>query len=93
MPPDRLPGVATEWDFKKLQILRTLNERGTVTATAEALLMTPSAMSQQLSNLAKQLGVPLLEAQGGGSGSPMRRIWCCVTRRRSSLNWRARTRS
>lgn len=26
--------------------------------------MTPSAVSQQLSNLAKQLGVPLLEAQG-----------------------------
>ncbi|MEU4496093.1 LysR substrate-binding domain-containing protein [Streptomyces sp. NPDC023998] len=54
----------TEWDIKKLQILRTLSERGTVTATAEALLMTPSAVSQQLSNLAKQLGVPLLEAQG-----------------------------
>ncbi|MFE7388333.1 LysR substrate-binding domain-containing protein [Streptomyces sp. NPDC057582] len=54
----------TEWDIKKLRILRTLSERGTVTATAEALLMTPSAVSQQLSNLAKQLGVPLLEAQG-----------------------------
>lgn len=54
----------TEWDIKKLQILRTLRERGTVTATAEALLMTPSAVSQQLSNLARQLGVPLLQAQG-----------------------------
>lgn len=54
----------TEWDIKKLQILRTLSERGTLTATAEVLMMTPSAVSQQLSNLAKQLGVPLLEAQG-----------------------------
>ncbi|MFD0417537.1 LysR family transcriptional regulator [Streptomyces sp. NPDC127108] len=54
----------TEWDIKKLQILRTLAERGTVTATARALLMTPSAVSQQLSNLAKQVGVPLLEAHG-----------------------------
>ncbi|WP_328326581.1 MULTISPECIES: LysR family transcriptional regulator [unclassified Streptomyces] len=54
----------TEWDIRKLQILRTLSERGTVTATAEALRMTPSAVSQQLSNLAKQLGVPLLVAQG-----------------------------
>ncbi|MER5934988.1 LysR family transcriptional regulator [Streptomyces sp. NPDC002054] len=54
----------TEWDIKKLRILRTLGEQGTVTATAEALLMTPSAVSQQLTNLAKQLGVPLLEAQG-----------------------------
>ncbi|MFF3259591.1 LysR family transcriptional regulator [Streptomyces sp. NPDC002932] len=54
----------TEWDIKKLRILRVLSERGTVTATAEALMMTPSAVSQQLSNLGKQLGVPLLEAQG-----------------------------
>lgn len=53
-----------EWDIKKLRILRTLAERGTVTATAEALHMTPSAVSQQLTNLAKLLGVPLLEAQG-----------------------------
>ncbi|EDY64908.2 LysR family transcriptional regulator [Streptomyces pristinaespiralis] len=53
-----------EWDIKKLRILRALGEHGTVTATAEALLMTPSAVSQQLSNLARQLGVPLLEAQG-----------------------------
>ena len=53
-----------EWDIRKLQILRTLRERGTVTATAEALRMTPSAVSQQLTNLAKQVGVPLLQAQG-----------------------------
>lgn len=53
-----------DWDIKKLHILRTLRDRGTVTATAEALLMTPSAVSQQLTNLAKQLGVPLLEADG-----------------------------
>ncbi|MFE5733580.1 LysR family transcriptional regulator [Streptomyces sp. NPDC056528] len=54
----------TEWDIRKLRILRTLRDRGTVTATAEALLMTPSAVSQQLTNLAGQLGVRLLEAQG-----------------------------
>ncbi|MFJ3226900.1 LysR substrate-binding domain-containing protein [Streptomyces sp. NPDC086783] len=52
------------WDIKKLRILRTLREHGTVTATAEALALTPSAVSQQLTNLAKQLGVPLLEARG-----------------------------
>ncbi|MFG2716821.1 LysR substrate-binding domain-containing protein [Streptomyces sp. NPDC048416] len=54
----------SEWDIKKLHILRTLREQGTVTATAEVLRMTPSAVSQQLSNLAKQLGVTLLEAHG-----------------------------
>ncbi|MCX5198237.1 LysR family transcriptional regulator [Streptomyces sp. NBC_00249] len=56
----------TEWDIKKLRILRTLADRGTVTATAEALHMTPSAVSQQLTNLARQLGVVLLEPQGRG---------------------------
>ncbi|MFD0026784.1 LysR family transcriptional regulator [Streptomyces sp. NPDC127172] len=55
---------ATDWDIKKLAILRSLRDRGTVTATAHALLMTPSAVSQQLTNLARQLGVPLLEAHG-----------------------------
>lgn len=53
-----------DWDLKKLRILRTLHELGTVTATAEALHMTPSAVSQQLTGLAKALGVTLLEAQG-----------------------------
>lgn len=65
MSDDDLRGVRRDrWDIKKLVILRTLRERGTVTATAQALLMTPSAVSQQLTNLAKQLGVPLLEAHG-----------------------------
>lgn len=54
----------TEWDVKKLRILRTLRDHGTVTATAQVLLMTPSAVSQQLTNLAGQLGVELLEPQG-----------------------------
>ncbi|MFI6579128.1 LysR family transcriptional regulator [Nocardiopsis sp. NPDC050513] len=54
----------TDWDLRKLRVLRTLDELGTVRATAEALRMTPSAVSQQLSSLSKQTGVPLLEAHG-----------------------------
>ncbi|WP_238782679.1 LysR family transcriptional regulator [Streptomyces monomycini] len=53
-----------DWDVKKLRILRTLHELGTVTAAAEALHLTPSAVSQQLTGLARQLGVTLLEAHG-----------------------------
>jgi len=53
-----------DWDLKKLRILRTLAETGTVTAAAERLFMTPSAVSQQLSALARRLGTPLLEARG-----------------------------
>ncbi|MFC6882955.1 MULTISPECIES: LysR family transcriptional regulator [Actinomadura] len=48
----------------RLQTLRVLRERGTVTATAEVLHLTPSTVSQQLRQLARDLGVELLEAQG-----------------------------
>ncbi|MFB4303002.1 LysR family transcriptional regulator [Actinomadura sp. NTSP31] len=48
----------------RLQTLRVLRERGTVTAAAEALHLTPSTVSQQLKQLARDLGVDLLEAQG-----------------------------
>jgi DNA-binding transcriptional LysR family regulator len=55
-----------DWDFRKLQILRALHEAGTVTAAAAALRMTPSAVSQQLAALSKQIGAPVLEARGRG---------------------------
>lgn len=48
----------------RLQTLRVLAERGTVTAAAEALHLTPSTVSQQLQGLARDLGVQLLEAEG-----------------------------
>ncbi|MFD0020659.1 LysR family transcriptional regulator [Streptomyces sp. NPDC058382] len=48
----------------RLQTLRVLAETGTVTATAEALHLTPSTVSQQLRRLADELNVRLLEPQG-----------------------------
>ncbi|WUI04026.1 LysR family transcriptional regulator [Spirillospora sp. NBC_00431] len=48
----------------RLRTLRVLAERGTVTAAAEALHLTPSTVSQQLRQLARDLGVDLLQAQG-----------------------------
>src|SRR5690625_7647266 len=59
-------GAVTDWDLRKLRVLRALSELGTVRATAEALCMTPSAVCQQLSSLAHEVGPPLLEAQGRG---------------------------
>ncbi|MFD9789361.1 LysR family transcriptional regulator [Streptomyces sp. NPDC059070] len=49
---------------RQLQILRELGELGSVTATAEALLMTPSAVSQQLRLLQRSVPVPLTERDG-----------------------------
>lgn len=51
-------------DLRRLRVLRELRERGTVSATAEALNLTPSAVSQQLANLSRETGVPLLAPQG-----------------------------
>ncbi|MGO4491965.1 LysR family transcriptional regulator [Arthrobacter sp. 2YAF22_2] len=53
-------------DFKRLRILRELADRGTVGATAEALRVTPSAVSQQLKTLQDELGVVLVEKSGRG---------------------------
>lgn len=51
-------------DAYRLRVLRELADRGTVGATAQALSMTPSAVSQQLKVLSKEAGVDLLEPDG-----------------------------
>ncbi len=53
-------------DLRRLRVLRELEQRRTVSATATALHLTPSAVSQQIAGLARDLGVPLLEKQGRG---------------------------
>src|SRR5215217_4044827 len=53
-------------DLRRLRLLRELNERGTIAAVAEALQFTPSAVSQQLAQLEREAGVPLLERVGRG---------------------------
>ena len=53
-------------DLRRLRLLRELNERSTIAAVADALQFTPSAVSQQLAQLEREAGVPLLERQGRG---------------------------
>jgi DNA-binding transcriptional LysR family regulator len=53
-------------DLRRLRLLRELNERGTIAAVAEALRLTPSAVSQQLAALEREAGVKLLERAGRG---------------------------
>jgi DNA-binding transcriptional LysR family regulator len=50
----------------RLRVLRELEARGTVTAVAESLSFTPSAVSQQLARLEQETGVALLERVGRG---------------------------
>ncbi|MGW2379473.1 LysR family transcriptional regulator [Streptomyces sp. NPDC001658] len=51
-------------DERQLRILRELGELGSVTAVADALLVTPSAISQQLRLLQRSMPVPLTERDG-----------------------------
>jgi DNA-binding transcriptional LysR family regulator len=51
-------------DERQLRILRELGELGSVAAVAEALLVTPSAVSQQLRLLQRGVPVPLTERTG-----------------------------
>ena len=51
-------------DLRRLRLLRELARRGTITAVAEALSYSPSAVSQQLTALEKETGVRLLEPAG-----------------------------
>jgi len=53
-------------DFKRLRILRELADRQTVGATAAAMNVTASAVSQQLKALQDELGVVLIERDGRG---------------------------
>ncbi len=53
-------------DIRRLELLRELAERSTVTAVARATHRTPSAVSQQLKALEREAGVPLTERVGRG---------------------------
>lgn len=55
-----------ELDLRRLRVLRELEERGTLSAVATALRYSPSAVSQQLAVLEKDVGVPLLRKSGRG---------------------------
>ncbi|WP_369638718.1 LysR family transcriptional regulator, partial [Nocardia sp. JMUB6875] len=51
-------------DVRRLRLLRELAHRKTIAAVAEALTYTPSAVSQQLTALEREAGVPLLDRTG-----------------------------
>lgn len=51
-------------DLHRLRLLREVHVRGTVHAAAGALDYSPSAVSQQLSVLEREIGTPLLERVG-----------------------------
>lgn len=51
-------------ELRRLQALRELAGRGTIAAAADALHLTPSAVSQQLAALEQQVGQTLLQPNG-----------------------------
>jgi DNA-binding transcriptional LysR family regulator len=51
-------------DLRRLRALRALADRGTLAAAADTLHLTPSAVSQQLAALEREIGHALLEPAG-----------------------------
>ncbi|WP_028921549.1 LysR family transcriptional regulator [Pseudonocardia acaciae] len=51
-------------DVHRLRLLRELAARGTIAATARACALTPSAVSQQLTLLRREVGAPLFTRDG-----------------------------
>lgn len=51
-------------DVRRLRLLRELSGRGTIADVAEALHLSPSSISQQLSQLEREVGVALLRKSG-----------------------------
>lgn len=55
-----------EFNLRRLQLLRELKHRGTLNAVAVAMSYSPSAVSQQLSILEREIGMQLLVPDGRG---------------------------
>ncbi|TYL45051.1 LysR family transcriptional regulator [Nocardioides sp. BGMRC 2183] len=53
-------------DLRRLRLLRELALRGTLAKVADALHQSPSSVSQQLTQLEREVGVPLLMKAGRG---------------------------
>jgi len=53
-------------NVNRMRVLREVAARGSIAAAAEALYLSPSAVSQQMSTLEREAGVELLERVGRG---------------------------
>ena len=51
-------------EVRRLRLLRELSGRGTIAEVSDALHLSPSSISQQLSQLEREVGVPLLRKAG-----------------------------
>jgi DNA-binding transcriptional LysR family regulator len=63
---DAFSKIAYMIDVRRLRVLRALADHGTVAAAAQALHLTPSAVSQQLAALEREVGQPVAERRGRG---------------------------
>jgi molybdate transport repressor ModE-like protein len=53
-------------DARRLRVLREVAQQGTLSAAADVLHLTPSAVSQQLAALEREIGQPVVERNGRG---------------------------
>ena len=64
--PTRIRKLRWMIDARRLRVLREVAQQGTLAAAADALHLTPSAVSQQLAALEREIGQPVIERNGRG---------------------------
>jgi hypothetical protein len=73
-------------DVRRMQVLRAVISSGSISAAARNLGYTPSAISQQLAALEREVGAKLLERLGAASGRHPPARCCPSTPRWSALS-------
>lgn len=58
--------MAQHYDLRRLMLLRTVAQAGSLTTAARELTFTTSAVSQQIATLEREVGVPLLDREPRG---------------------------
>jgi molybdenum-dependent DNA-binding transcriptional regulator ModE len=65
--PSGYPGQSI-METRRLELLAELSRLGSMRAVADVLGTTTSSVSQQIAVLAREMGTPLIEPAGRGSG-------------------------
>ena len=77
-------------NLKEIEYIVTLAEEGKLARAAQRLFITPSALTQQVSNLEHEIGLPLFERSRSG-WSPTRACQICLSSARQILQIRQET--
>ncbi|VEB41567.1 chromosome replication initiation inhibitor protein [Chromobacterium violaceum] len=81
-------GQVSDFDIRLLRLFRAVAECGGFSAAEGVLGISRSAISLQMGDLEKRLGIRLCQRGRAGFASPTRDARCCAPARRCWRRWR-----